>query len=62
MVQWLRIHLAMQGTLVQSVVQEDPTCRGATKPPGPQLLSPHVATTEDPTPTACALQQQKPPL
>ena len=31
-VQWLRIHLPMQGTRVRSLVQEDPTCRGATKP------------------------------
>ena len=31
-VQWLRIRLPMQGTLVQALVQEDPTCRGATKP------------------------------
>ena len=31
-VQWLRIHLPMQGTWVQALVQEDPTCRGATKP------------------------------
>ena len=30
--QWLRIHLPMQGTLVRALVQEDPTCRGATKP------------------------------
>ena len=30
--QWLRIHLPMQGTQVQSLVWEDPTCRGATKP------------------------------
>ena len=30
--QWLRIHLPMQGTWVQSLAQEDPTCRGATKP------------------------------
>ena len=30
--QWLRIRLPMQGTRVQSLVQEDPTCRGATKP------------------------------
>ena len=30
--QWLRIHLPMQGTRVRSLVQEDPTCRGATKP------------------------------
>ena len=31
-VQWLRISLPMQGTRVQALVQEDPTCRGATKP------------------------------
>ncbi|XP_059757374.1 brain and acute leukemia cytoplasmic protein isoform X2 [Balaenoptera ricei] len=30
--QWLRIRLPMQWTRVQSLVQEDPTCRGATKP------------------------------
>ena len=31
-VQWLRIHLPMQGTWVGALVQEDPTCHGATKP------------------------------
>ena len=31
-VQWLRIHLPMQGTQVRALVQEDPTCCGATKP------------------------------
>ena len=30
--QWIRICLPMQGTQVQSLVQEDPTCHGATKP------------------------------
>ena len=30
--QWFRIRLPMQGTRVLSLVQEDPTCRGATKP------------------------------
>ena len=30
--QWLGICLLMQGTLVQALVWEDPTCRGATKP------------------------------
>ena len=30
--QWLRICLPMQGTQVWSLVQEDATCRGATKP------------------------------
>ena len=31
-VQWIRIHLPMQGLQVLSLVQEDSTCRGATKP------------------------------
>ena len=30
--QWLRIRLPMQGTWIWSLVQDDPTCRGATKP------------------------------
>ncbi|KAJ8780355.1 hypothetical protein J1605_011619 [Eschrichtius robustus] len=30
--QWLGIRLPMQGTRVRSLVWEDPTCRGATKP------------------------------
>ena len=33
-VQWLRIHLVMQGTPVQSLVWEDPTCHRATEPVG----------------------------
>ena len=31
-VQWIRVHLPVQGTSVQSLVQEDSTCRRATKP------------------------------
>ena len=31
-VQWLRIHLQMLGTWVQSLVWEDPTYHGGTKP------------------------------
>ena len=31
-VQWLRICLPMQGTRVRTLVWEDPTCRGATRP------------------------------
>ena len=30
--QWLRIRLPMQGARVRSLVREDPTCRGTTKP------------------------------
>ena len=33
-IQWLRIHIAMQGTLVRSLIQKDSTCCGATKPVG----------------------------
>ena len=70
--QWLRIHLPMQGTRVRSLVREDPTCSGATKPVPqllslrsrahkPQLLSPHATTTEARAPRARAPQQEKPP-
>ena len=31
-VQWLRIHLAIHGTPFRSLVEEDPTCLGATEP------------------------------
>ena len=61
MAQWLRVRLPMQGPQVQALVQEDPTCRGATKPREPQLLSPRATTTEARMPRACALQQEKPP-
>ena len=30
--QWFRVCLPMQGTQVQALVREDPTCRGATGP------------------------------
>ena len=30
--QWLGIRLPMQGTRDRALVQEDPPCRGATKP------------------------------
>ena len=43
----VKIHLPLQGTRVRALVQEDPTCRGATKPVRhnywarePQLLKP----------------------
>ena len=72
MVQQLRIRLPMQGTRVRALVQEDPTCRGATKPVHhnlslrsrarqPQLLSPRATTLEAREPRARALQQEKPP-
>ena len=40
-VQWLRICLPMQGTRVRALVQEDPTCCGATKPVSHNYWSPH---------------------
>ena len=47
MVQWLRICPAVPRTLGRFLIQEDPTCLGATKP---LLLSPCAATTEALTP------------
>ena len=49
-VQWLRIHLQMLGTWVQSLVREDPTCHGATNPMS------HKDQAHAPEPT-----QEKPP-
>ena len=37
-VQWIRIHLPMQETQVQSLVWEDSTCHRATKAHVPKLL------------------------
>ena len=70
--QWLRIHLPMQGTRVRALVREYPTCHGATKPmchnywacalepASYNYWSPHDTTTEACMPRACALQQEKP--
>ena len=41
LVQWLGIHLLMQGTRVPSLVWEDSTCQGATKPVSHDYRSPH---------------------
>ena len=51
MVQWLRIHLAMQGTWVRPLVQDDSTCYRAAKPDHapvaePVLRNPRTTTTE----------------
>ena len=58
--QWLRIRLPVQGTWVQFLVREDPTCRRATKPTAtePALYSPQATTTEARTPRACAPQRE----
>ena len=51
-VQWLRIHLPMNGTQVRSLVRENPMCCGATKPTCCNYWSPCSS--------AYALQQEKP--
>ena len=65
-----RAHLAMQGTSVWPLVQEDPTRHGATKPVcrnywasalepvSCQLLSQHAAATEALVPRVHALQRE----
>ena len=59
-VQWLRIHLPMQGTWVQSLVWEDPTCLRATKPlchnywsPHSRACEPQLLKSECPEPVVC---------
>ena len=47
-VQWLRIHLPVQGTQVQSLVREDPTCHRAAKPCATITDSSPVASTAEP--------------
>ena len=58
-VQWIRIRLLVHGTHVRSLVREDSTCRGATKPSAAQLLSLRAAATEAHVRRACAPQQEK---
>ena len=41
-VQWLRMHLPMQGKWVQSLVPEDAICYTATKPESHNYWSPHM--------------------
>ena len=59
--QWLRISLPMQGAQVRALVQEDPTCPGATKPVCHNYWSLRATTTDAHVPRARALWQQKPP-
>ena len=72
MVQWLRICFLIQETQVWSLVWEDSTCHRATKPPccnyWTHALEPmsrnyqaHMPLLKPAHPTACALQQEKPP-
>ena len=71
-IQWIRICMPVQRTQVQSLVQEDPICHGATKPVHHnywnqssrahqlQLLSPWAITLKSACPRVCALQWEKP--
>ena len=71
--QRLRIHLPIQETGVRSLIHEDPTCQGATKPmphnywasapePGSHKYCAHVLQRLKPAhPRACTPQQEKPP-
>ena len=72
--EWLRIRLPMQRTRVRALVQEDPTCRRATKlifhnywacalePAHHNYWArPRTTATEARVPRAHALQQEKPP-
>ena len=62
--QWVRLPLSMQGTLVSSLVLEDSICWGATKPVSHNywtcLRSPWLAITEAHMPRASAPEQEKP--
>ena len=72
-VQWLRICLAVQRTLVPSLVRKEPTCLGAAKPVRHNYWASSLESSSHnywaqelqsrkPTrPRACALQQEKPP-
>ena len=53
---WLRFHLPMKGTWVWSLIRENSTFCGATKPCGPS----RTTITKVYLPGVCALQQEKP--
>ena len=61
--QWSRIRLPMPETLVQALIQEDPTCHGATKPVGHKswacALEPRSHNYWAHVPYSLALQQEK---
>ena len=64
-VQWVGIHLPMQGTRVRALVQEDPTCRRANKPVHHDYwacgLEPTSHNSWARSPRARGPQQEKPP-
>ena len=70
-VQWIRMHVPVQGAGVPSLVREDSTCLGAAKSVRhnywssralePLLLSPGAGATEACAPRACGPQWKEPP-
>ena len=59
-VQWLRIHLSMQGIRVQTLVREHSTCLSATKPVRHNYWTPRSATKSDhPPPHSLQLEKAK---
>ena len=60
-VHWLRIPLPMQGTWVWSLLCEDSTCQGATKPMYHNYWAHTLQQLKPACPRAPALQQEKPP-
>ena len=61
--QWIRIHLPKQRTRVQSLLREDSTYNGATRPLCHNYWactpkSPHTSTIEAPLPITCALPEK----
>ena len=61
MIQWIGIHLPMQGTQVWSLVQEDSTFRTQLKPRETQLLNSHSSTLEPSAAAAAAKSLQSCP-
>ena len=57
-IQWFRICLPMQGTWVQFLVREDPSCCVATRALEQQLQNLHTTTTEARVPGAPARQEK----
>ena len=65
--QWIRVHLPMQGTQVWSLVWEDSTCHGATiysahhpRAQEQQPLSPCATANGGRVPQTCTPQQERP--
>ena len=60
-VQWMGIHLPMQGIQVQSLVREDFTCHGSTKPVWHNYWAQLLQVLKHRSLRACVPQQERPP-